>query len=67
MVPVYYMQFELSLFFTLWFLDLYKDLLAPRFKSSLFVQSWQSGGGGKMHSNCTGNHEVCIDIPMKYM
>ncbi|XP_060567651.1 plancitoxin-1-like isoform X2 [Ruditapes philippinarum] len=38
--------------------DLYKDLLAQRFESSLLVQSWQSGGGGKMVSNCTGNYEV---------
>ncbi|XP_045209857.2 plancitoxin-1-like [Mercenaria mercenaria] len=37
--------------------DLYSDMLAPRFESTLLVETWQNGRG-KMCSNCTGKYKV---------
>lgn len=40
------------------FADLYSVWMAPRFKSNVFVETWQNGGGRNLHSNCTGQYKV---------
>ncbi|XP_064649762.1 plancitoxin-1-like [Lineus longissimus] len=40
-----------------WGQDLYTDLVAPHFKSSLYTETWQNGSED-MHSNCTTVYKV---------
>jgi deoxyribonuclease-2 len=38
-----------------WAMDLWDDLVAPYFNTSINVETWRSGSGGRMGSICNGN------------
>ena len=44
-----------------WISDLYNDWLAPRFRQTLLVETWQNGRS-KLCSNCTGTYKVNLFI-----
>ncbi|XP_052762823.1 plancitoxin-1-like isoform X2 [Mya arenaria] len=48
-----------------WGKDLYADWLAPSFKDSLRVQTWQNGKG-KMDSRCNGAYKVMNIVAMGF-
>lgn len=42
--------------------DLYTGIVAPHFKKSLLVQTWQNGSGGKLESDCSSENENVMNI-----
>jgi len=44
-----------------WNSGLYSNLVAPKLKTSIFVETWMNGSGGKINSTCNTQYKV-VDV-----